>query len=59
MMAHAFNASTQEAQAGRSLSLRSARSAEQGPGHPGLHREKLVSKKNKNKNKTIDRQTDR
>ena len=38
---NAFNPSTQEAEAGRSLSSRPARSIEQVPGQLGLHRETL------------------
>jgi hypothetical protein len=40
-VAHAFNASTQEAEAGRSLNLMPAWSMEQILGLPGLHRETL------------------
>jgi hypothetical protein len=41
VVAHAFNPSTQEAEAGRSMSLRPAWSTELVPGQPGLHRETL------------------
>ena len=44
-MAHAFNPSTQEAEAGGSLSSRSAWSTEQVLEQPGLHRE-TVSQRN-------------
>ena len=51
MVVHSFNPSTQEAEAGRSLSSRSAWSTERVLGQaPKLHRETL-SRKNKNKNK--------
>ena len=40
-VAHAFNSSVWEPEAGRSLSLRPAWSAELVPGQPGLHRETL------------------
>jgi hypothetical protein len=51
-VAHAFNPSTREAEAGGFLSLRPAWSTEWVPGQPGLHRETL-SRKNKTKqNKT-------
>jgi hypothetical protein len=41
----AFNFSTWEAEAGRFLSLRPARSTEWVPVQPGLHREPLTQKK--------------
>jgi hypothetical protein len=41
---HAFNPSTQEAEAGRFLSLRPAWSTKWVPGQPGLHREKKNKK---------------
>ena len=48
MVVHAFNASTHEAEAGRSLSSRLAWSTEQIPGQPGLlHKETLSKKINK------------
>jgi hypothetical protein len=50
MVAHAFNPSTQKAEAGRFLSLRPAWSTEWVPGQPGLHKETL-SQKNKTKQK--------
>jgi hypothetical protein len=56
VVAHAFNPSTGEAEAGRFLSLRPAWSTEWVPGQPGLHRETL-SRKNKNKNKKPNKQT--
>jgi hypothetical protein len=43
----AFNPSTWEADAGRSLSSRSAWSTEWVPGQPGLHRETLSREKNR------------
>lgn len=46
VVAHVINPSTQKAEAGRSLSSRTAWSIEQVPGQPGLHRE-TVSKKKK------------
>jgi hypothetical protein len=39
--AQSFNPSTQEGEAGKSLSSRPVWSTEQVPGHPGLHRETL------------------
>ena len=41
MVVQSFNSSTQEAEAGRSLSLRPDLSTEQVPVQPGLHRETL------------------
>jgi hypothetical protein len=41
VVAHAYNPSTWEAEAGRFLSLRPAWSTEWVPGQPGLHRETL------------------
>ena len=41
VVAHTFDLSTWEAEAGRSLSLRPAWSTERVPGQPGLHRETL------------------
>jgi hypothetical protein len=49
MVAHAFNPSTQEAEAGRFLSLRSAYSTKWVPGQPGLYRETLSRKTKKKK----------
>jgi hypothetical protein len=51
VVAHAFNPSTWEAEAGEFLNLRPAWSTERVPGQPGLHRETL-SRKSKNKTKT-------
>jgi hypothetical protein len=49
VVAHAFNPSTQEAEAGGFLSSRPAWSTKWVPGQPGLHRETLSSKtKNQN-----------
>jgi hypothetical protein len=45
VVAHAFNPSTWEAEAGRFLSSRPAWSTEWVPGQPGLHRETLSQKK--------------
>jgi hypothetical protein len=51
-VAHTYNPSTWEAEAGRFLSSKPAWSTEQVPGQPGLHRETLSQKtKNQNKNK--------
>jgi hypothetical protein len=47
VVAHAFNPSTWEAEAGRFLSSRSAWSTEWVLGHPGLYRETLSQKKKK------------
>jgi hypothetical protein len=55
VVAHAFNPSTWEAEAGGFLSSRPAWSTEWVPGQPGLHRETLF-RKNKNKNKTTKNQ---
>jgi hypothetical protein len=46
---HAFNPSTQEAEAGRFLSLRPAWSTKWVPGQPGLYRETLSRKTKQNK----------
>jgi hypothetical protein len=46
-VAHAFNPSTREAEAGVFLSLRPVWSTEWVPGHPGLHRETLSRRKKK------------
>jgi hypothetical protein len=46
MVAHAFNPSTWEAEAGGFLSSRPAWSAEWVPGQPGLHRDTLSRKTN-------------
>jgi len=50
VMAHAFDPSTWEAEAGEFLSSRPAWSTKWVPGQPGLHRETL-SEKNKTKQK--------
>jgi hypothetical protein len=47
VVAHAFNPSTWEAEAGRYLSSRPAWSTERVPGQTGLHRETLSQKKKK------------
>jgi hypothetical protein len=49
VVAHAFNPSTWEAEAGEFLSSRPAWSTECVPGHPGLHRKTLSRKTNKQK----------
>jgi hypothetical protein len=51
MMAHAHNPSTREAEAGRSVSLRSVWSIMRVTGQPGLHRETLSQRKHKQANK--------
>jgi hypothetical protein len=49
VVAHAFNPSTREAEAGGFLSSRPAWSTEWVPGQPGLHRETLSQKKKRKK----------
>jgi hypothetical protein len=49
VVAHAFNPSTREAEAGGFLSSRPAWSTEWVPGQPGLHRETLSRKTKKTK----------
>jgi hypothetical protein len=56
MVAHAFDPSTREAEAGGFLSSRPAWSTEGVPGQPELHRETL-SQKNQTKNQTKPKQT--
>jgi hypothetical protein len=51
VVAHAFNPSTWEAEADRSLSLRPAWSTELVPGQPGLHRELCLENTKQNKTK--------
>jgi hypothetical protein len=51
MVAHAFDPSTQEAEAGGFLSSRPAWSTKWVPGQPGLHRETLSGKTKQNKTK--------
>jgi hypothetical protein len=51
VVAHAFNPSTWDAEAGVFLNLRPAWSPEWVPGQPGLYRETLSQNKNKNKTK--------
>jgi hypothetical protein len=50
MVAHAFNPSTREAEAGGFLSLRPAWTTKRVPGQPGLYGETLCQKTKKNKN---------
>ena len=56
MVAHAFNPSTWEAEAGVFQSLRPAWSTEWVPGQPGLHRETLSRKTKQNKTKNKNKQ---
>jgi hypothetical protein len=51
MVAHAFNPSTPEAEAGRYLSSRPAWSTKRVPGQPRLYRETLTRKKKKQTNR--------
>jgi hypothetical protein len=51
VVAHAFNPSTREAEAGGFLSSRPAWSTKWAPGQPGLYRETLSQKKTKKKKK--------
>jgi hypothetical protein len=53
VVAHIFNPSTWEAEAGGFLNLRPAWPTEWVPGQPGLYRETLSWKQNKTKNKDI------
>jgi hypothetical protein len=55
MVAHAFNPSTPEAEAGRFLSSRPAWSTKWVPGQPELHRETLSRKTNKQTNKQTNK----
>jgi hypothetical protein len=55
VVAHAFNPSTWEAEAGRFLSSRPAWSTEWVPGQPGLHRETLSQKTKTKQNKQTKR----
>ena len=61
MVAHTFNPSTQEAEAGVFLSSRPAWSTEWVPGKPELHRETLSQKKQTKKKtqKTKTKQTNK
>jgi hypothetical protein len=54
-VAHTFNPSNREAEAGGSLNLRPASSTEWGSGQPGLHRE-ILSPINKQTNKQTNKQ---
>ena len=60
-MAHTFNLSTWEAEAGGFLSSRLAWSTECVPGQPGLHRETLSqnTKKKKKKKKRKEKEIDK
>jgi hypothetical protein len=51
MVAHTFNPSTGEAEAGGFLSSRTAMSTEWVPGQPGLHRKTVSKNKNKKQKK--------
>jgi hypothetical protein len=51
VVAHTFNPSTWEVEAGGFLSSRPAWFTEWVPGHPGLHRETQYQKKQKQKQK--------
>jgi hypothetical protein len=53
VVAHAFNPSTREAEAGRFLSSRPAWSTKWVPGQPGPHRETLSRKNQKEKEKKL------
>jgi hypothetical protein len=53
VVVHAFNPSTQEAEAGGFLSLRPVWSTEWVPGQPRLHRETLSQKKKKKKKQRV------
>jgi hypothetical protein len=57
MVAHAFNPSTREAEAGGLLSSRPAWSTKWVPGQPGLYRETLSWKTKKKKKKKKNKQT--
>jgi hypothetical protein len=59
VVAHAFNPSTWEAEAGKFLSSRPAWSIEWVPGHSGLHKEALsqTNKQTKQTNKQTNKQT--
>jgi hypothetical protein len=56
VVAHAFNPSSWEAEAGGFLSSRPAWSTEQVPGQAGLHRETLPQKNKKKKKKERERE---
>jgi hypothetical protein len=56
MVAHAFNPSTREAEAGGFLSSRPAWSTKWVPEQPELHRETLSWKTNKKQNKNKNKQ---
>ena len=56
MVAHTFNLSTWEAEAGGFLSSRPALSTEWVPGQPGLHRETLSRKTKEQKQKQKQKQ---
>jgi hypothetical protein len=56
VVAHAFNPSTWEAEAGGFLSSKPAWSTEGVPGQPGLHRETLSQKKKKKKKRKKEKE---
>jgi hypothetical protein len=58
MVVHAFNPSTWEAEAGRSLSLRPAWSTKWVPGQPELYRETLSPGKKKKKELGLKKASD-
>jgi hypothetical protein len=55
VVAHVFNPSTQEAEAGGFLSSRTAWATKWIPGQPGLYRETLSQKTNKQTNKQTNK----
>jgi len=59
MVVQAFNPSTREAEAGGFLSLRPACSTKWVPGVPGLYRETLSQRKNKQTNKQKTKKTNK
>ena len=58
-VAHAFNPSTREAEAGSFMSSRPAWSTNWVPGQPGLHRETLSQKNKKQKKKKKKKQAEK
>jgi hypothetical protein len=59
VVAHAFNPSIWEAEAGRFLSSRPAWSTKWVPGQPGLHKETLSWKTKKTKTNKTNKQTNK